>query len=386
MSGKQHHKTIFFICIILSINPSCKSQKGTGINTSAHAAFMQPDNIIICNPDNCEEETELNTIIKRNLKYGEARGYYASKVPQKKKNNKPAIVKEVFNILGTIRKNPRNISLYMDIYQPLDNYEEKKPVILFIHGGGFFFGDKDNQLQRELTANLIEHGCAVASINYRLGARLKGFDAIKMSIFCSVQDVRAALRYITYHADQLYIDTEKIYLAGSSSGGIIALTAAFMDEDEIFDSCKDTYFREHFGGLDNSGNLIDCRFKLAGVISLWGSVTNLDIIDKRNNIPTLLFHGTEDNILYNNHGIPLGDYLSDRLKRNFFKSEHLYGSYAIYNHMKSNDIPVRYISFDGYSHAPHEEKDGSFNENISTVKQEIIDFLFYQNPFYFTKM
>lgn len=378
----KSHKVIIFTCVMTSmlVNSSCKSQKKTA---DSYLGGVSKTDICVISPAGYAEEIQTNAVVKKDIKYGEVTGFYASREPRKKKNGKKAIVKEVFNVLEKIRKPPENISLHMDIYQPSVNYDDRKPVLLFVHGGGFYFGDKDNDLQRELTNNLVQNGCAVASMNYRLGAKFRGIDAIKMSIYCTVQDVRAALRYLTYYADELNIDPDKIYLAGSSAGGIIALTAAFMDDDEVFECCKTDFFIEHFGTLDQSGNSLDCGFGLAGVISLWGGITNLDMINERNNVPTLLFHGTADNIIYNDFGTPFADYLSNRFKERFFKRELMYGSLAIYEHMKATNMDVGYIPFDGYNHAPHAEKDGSFNENIDIIKQEMIDFVFPVSLTYF---
>jgi pimeloyl-ACP methyl ester carboxylesterase len=261
----------------------------------------------------------------------------------------------------------------MDIYSP-GNDGKRRPALLFVHGGGFFFGDKNNLLQEELTADLIDRGLVVASMNYRLGTGLRKFDDLKKAIYCGVQDVRAALRYLTYYADHLGIDAERIYLSGSSAGGIIALTAAFMDEDEIFECCNKRKFKKQFGGLDESGNGLDCTFRIAGVVSLWGGLTDLSMIDGRNNMPALLFHGTEDNILYNDRGTPFQDYVDFKLAEKFFGSEVLYGSYAVSKRMSEQNMPVKYVPFEGYGHAPHLGKDGSFNRNINIIKQEMSDF------------
>src|SRR5206468_9890794 len=58
--------------------------------------------------------------------------------------------------------------LKLDIYKPSNADNEKKfPLIVYMHGGGFFTGDKSAEYDRCLM--LADSGFVVASINYRLG-------------------------------------------------------------------------------------------------------------------------------------------------------------------------------------------------------------------------
>lgn len=384
VSKKSFYKLLISILFILlsSNDVYCYQEKKDSLDYFENDLSSEICNKAV-NPNKYSSEIHKNYILKKNIKYGEAKGFYTSKTLNQSDNfDFSLIAKEVLNILGKTLKKPDNLPLYMDIYAPNKNNKIKKPILLFIHGGGFFLGDKNNKLQEVLTDHLIENDFAVASINYRLGASLWNFNDIKKAIYRAVQDVRSALRYITEYADELNIDTDKIYLAGSSSGGIIALMTAFMEEDNVFKCCDSKGFKNRFGGLDDSGNAINSEFKIAGIISLWGSVTDLSIIDEHKNIPTLLFHGTEDNILYNDRGTPFYEHLGKNFIKKFFRSEVLFGSKSIYKQLTSYNIPARYVEFEGYNHAPHVEKDGSFNKNIDIIKREIIDFMNSDRPIY----
>ena len=73
--------------------------------------------------------------------------------------------------------------LFMDVYDPADGSEEtfmghRKPTIIFMFGGGFVGGQRDNQSYNSWFRQLTENGYRVISIDYRLG--LKG--ASKMGI------------------------------------------------------------------------------------------------------------------------------------------------------------------------------------------------------------
>ncbi|MDL2309392.1 carboxylesterase family protein [Bacteroidales bacterium OttesenSCG-928-B11] len=315
-------------------------------------------------------------VSQRNVLYGKASGYYTSRNLNDVPNDDymtmaSTVLKDI--TANVMRKGLTEQNLLLDIHQPYNDHYDKRPVFVYIHGGAFLFGDKENRLQWALTRELVKRGYVFVSLNYRLGFNLAGFKSVERSIYRGVQDARAALRYLTHHSNQLNIDPDQIYLGGSSAGGIIALTAAYMDEDEKYDVVYDR--KEPLGNLDASGNILSDPFKISGVAALWGAVTDLSIIDNPG-IPTLLFHGTKDDIVPHQEGLPfktgMGDFWHSRLSSNW----RLYGSEMIYNHMRERNMPAKYIAFEGYGHEPQVAIDGSFNNNIETINSELQHFLF----------
>ena len=88
------------------------------------------------------------------------------------------------------------------------------PVVLYIHGGGWSSGSKDNPP----VERLVRRGYAVASINYRLSHEAK-FPA-------QIHDCKAAVRWLRANARQYSLDTSKIVAWGGSAGGhLVALLA-----------------------------------------------------------------------------------------------------------------------------------------------------------------
>jgi predicted esterase len=370
-------KNIVFIIAFFLIAIPCQSLKAQYYDIQNDYISPVERYPNVANPNIYPKEVNTHYVVQKDILYGYAKGFYTSKSMNVTEKTTFQLLKEVVGVLATISEKRDYLPLHMDIYRSKKDEDEAKPVFLFVHGGGFFFGDKENDLQMELTKELVDNGFVVASINFRLGTKLRGYSDIKKGIYCCVQDVRSALRYLTYYADELKIDPDQIYLGGSSSGAIIALTTAFMDEDEVYKCCQTKGFKKRLGGINESGNSLTCNPKLAGVIALWGGINDLSMIDKRNNIPVLLFHGTKDNILYNESGIPFQEYLSSYLKNVLLGAQEFYGSYAIYKHMSAYNMDVRYVPFVDCKHAPHAEKDGSFNGNLNIVKQEINQFLFH---------
>jgi len=328
----------------------------------------------IYSPEHFKNPVFNNIIAKKDILYGTARGYYTSDKTientsdYKKMAEKAAIIK-----LKLIVQSQKNIPLYLDIYQPEKNNLKKRPLLLFAHGGAFIFGDKENNMQRAIADYFVKRGYVVASINYRMGSILT--EAVERTFYRNVQDTRAALRYLVHNKNQFGIDEEQIYLAGSSTGGIISLTTAFMDNNEIPPSIGQgfMYRWRDLGGLDDSGNKFTNHFRIAGVVSMWGGVSNLEMLN--NHIPTLLFHGTDDDIVLNGIGAPFKEFMGvfHGFASKLFK---MYGSAPIYDHLKAQNIPAKYVPFQGGKHDVHLNPDGSLNARMDTICNEIGLFLF----------
>lgn len=101
----------------------------------------------------------------------------------------------------------------LDLYLP-ENGKGPFPLIFFIHGGGWFTGDKADG-QESAWVTLREKGYAVASVNYRLSSEAPHP--------AGIIDCKTALRYLKAHAEEYGIDVGKIAVSGDSSGGHYAL-------------------------------------------------------------------------------------------------------------------------------------------------------------------
>ncbi|GEM_PF-439661 len=102
-------------------------------------------------------------------------------------------------------------SLLLDLYRP-KNAKGRLPVVVWIHGGGWKNGSKN----RCPAKWLVEHGFAVASIDYRLTQEAQWP--------AQIDDCRAAVRWLRSHADKYGLDDKHIAAWGSSAGGhLVAL-------------------------------------------------------------------------------------------------------------------------------------------------------------------
>lgn len=100
---------------------------------------------------------------------------------------------------------------YMDLCVPVSymtDENRKYPVIVSVHGGGWFYGDKE--LYSHYCCHLAENGYVVVNFNYRLSPQNKYPAAI--------EDVAYLIRYIHENAQTLGIDMDNLYMVGDSAG------------------------------------------------------------------------------------------------------------------------------------------------------------------------
>ena len=98
-------------------------------------------------------------------------------------------------------------SLKLDLHRPA---LAEAPLIVYVHGGAWRAGSKANVP----VARLIEHGFAIASVDYRLSTEAP-FPA-------QTQDIKAAIRFLRAKSALLHLRTEKVVIMGSSAGGHLA--------------------------------------------------------------------------------------------------------------------------------------------------------------------
>ena len=96
----------------------------------------------------------------------------------------------------------------------------------------------------------------------------------------------------------------------------------------------------------------------------------------RYHVPVLLFHGTADDIVPCESGLPFQVGLDSKLYDRLSESWQLYGSAALYRHMRSLNMPVEYVPFPGYGHEPQLSADGSVNANMDTILARTDRFLY----------
>lgn len=142
------------------------------------------------------------------------------------------VVADVQNDNGAPRQ------LKMNVFLPPEA-KGKVPVLVFIHGGGWAMGSyegddalaqaesaqgqaammgRDNTSSYKIFKDVLNHGIAFASVDYRLNS-----EAI---LPAQIYDVKAAVRFLKAHADEYGIDAERMAVAGTSAGAHLAAELA----------------------------------------------------------------------------------------------------------------------------------------------------------------
>lgn len=104
--------------------------------------------------------------------------------------------------------------LYLNVNAPTDT-SQRRPVMVWLHGGGFVSGTGNDYD----TTNLVQQGIVVVTINYRLGALgfLAAGDDPAAGNF-GLADQQAALRWVRDNIDAFGGDPRNVTLAGQSAG------------------------------------------------------------------------------------------------------------------------------------------------------------------------
>ena len=108
---------------------------------------------------------------------------------------------------------PVEMSYGSDPLQKLDYWRPTaagSPLVVFVHGGGWKRGDKNNATGPEKPSHYLAQGYGFSSINYRL--------VPAATVEQQAQDVASALAYLIKQAESLGFDASRVVLMGHSAG------------------------------------------------------------------------------------------------------------------------------------------------------------------------
>jgi len=192
------------------------------------------------------------------------------------------------------------VELSLDIFVP-ESADEPRPVMLFIHGGGWSGGKKEDYIFYNIA--FAKLGYVTASVQYRLTP--------EHTFPANVQDVKCAIAFLRAHAGDYNIDPSTVIAIGGSAGGHLSLMAGYVQDPAL--DCPDEHHDADTSvqAVVNLYGVVDCTTPVAiaahQVINYIGKpydeaqsayeaaspIHHLDANDP----PTLTFHGTIDELV-----------------------------------------------------------------------------------------
>jgi acetyl esterase/lipase len=136
-------------------------------------------------------------------------------------------------------------ALILDLYLPTEETSSPRPGLIFIHGGGWVSGDKNEFASQ--AREMAENGYVAICINYRLSPQFHYPAAL--------EDAEHAVRWMRANASKYQVDPEKLGAIGASAGGYLAAFLGLPDAPEITEpygneSSKVACVVDYYGRMD----------------------------------------------------------------------------------------------------------------------------------------
>ncbi|HAA11500.1 MAG TPA: esterase [Cytophagales bacterium] len=203
-------------------------------------------------------------------------------------------------------------SLKLDIYSPHDD-TENRPLFMFIHGGGFRGGSKQQDDIVNIAHYFASRGWVFISVAYRKMGKIgtlpqEWIDNIPnlpadvedpeqyLAMYPAHRDTKAALRWIMSQKEDHKINEDYVTVGGASAGAVQAITLGISNvedyRDELTTDQDPSLFTTH----------LDETYEIKTIIDFWGSKSGLDALEfnyghqrfDANDPPMLIIHGTAD--------------------------------------------------------------------------------------------
>jgi len=266
--------------------------------------------------------------VERDVVYATADGYW-SRVPQ----NAP---KEVMKLMSEM-ESPKPLELLADIYTPVGDSSENRPLLMIIHGGSFLLGNKEETAHVAWCQYFASLGYVAVSIDYRLGFHLNksSFAAAEQA---AVEDLDQALTYLLARED-LRIDPERVFLGGTSAGAATALSLAYRPNQE------------------------NAPYQIRAIANCWGYVHSLDILENAR-VPILSFQSKRDPVVPYRRGYPL----------NMFFVGNCYGTAKVAERAETLGIRSEHHAYTEKEHRLQVDNQGQLTPHYYEIRDRMASF------------
>jgi len=156
-----------------------------------------------------------------------------------------------------VYKKANGIDIKLDVIAALDK-AKPRPTLIYIHGGGWVFGSKEESALRVLP--YLGKGMNVVNVEYRL--------ASSSLAPAAVEDCRCALHWVYDNAKKYGFDLDRLVISGHSAGGHLSLMTGMLTTADGFDNeCFPEEIRE---------------VKVAAIVNFYGITDVLDVLEGPN--------------------------------------------------------------------------------------------------------
>jgi hypothetical protein len=177
------------------------------------------------------------------------------KIRYKDKTFKTELANDELVYAPGIKQDGKDLAL--DFYQPVGDTELHRPLVMWIHGGGFTHGAN---MGPDLTAAMEEfvgRGYVLASIRYRLNG----------NPLTATADAQSCIRFFRKNAAKYRIDPNRIISCGSSAGGITSqmLGISSQNASQLATQQKNTLYMDQpswvAASCSEAGAIMDPRYR-----------------------------------------------------------------------------------------------------------------------------
>ena len=244
--------------------------------------------------------------------------------------------------------------LYFDFYNAspgsaveLDG--KRKPTIVFMFGGGFIGGARNEKYYMPWFKMLNDAGYEVVSIDYRLGMKgvktsggVASAKAFRNAAQMAAEDLFSATKYIIDNQKVLNINPANLVLSGSSAGAI-----AILEADWLLNNGR-------------ASEWLPEGFRYAGLMPFAGAIISVEGTPsyKTPPAPTAFFHGTDDKIV--------------NYKQFRFLKWGIFGSHRLAKIFRKNGYSYNILRYNDHSHEIASTFISTFPEQIRFLETNVI--------------
>lgn len=187
----------------------------------------------------------------------------------------------------------------MDIYTPNNDNLSKRPLIVYVHGGAFYAGDKASQDCIDFCTAFAKKGYVAVSVNYRLANAFLFLTDKKIqlnAVLQSIADVKSSLRYFVKDAsttNQYKVDTTAFFLGGYSAGAVASLHTGWVTNESELDANLQDILKNGIKTLNGDAGNNGYSSPIKALYSMAGGLYQTSYISA-GDLPVWMGHAKDD--------------------------------------------------------------------------------------------